>query len=190
MFDPSYAISVAFGTTIVLYVSYWQIAFLLSSRRFTRKFGCKPAQVDRHWDPVLGLDFVSSTVRACRGKYQLEDLHDRFSNVGRTFVSNVLLDRLIFTDEPKNVQAVLATQFDDFDVGELRRQCTVKLLGRGIFNADGDYWQHSRAMIRPNFVRSQVADLSMMERHVQRMMSCFPPEGISFDIQSLFFRLV
>lgn len=77
---------------------------------------------------------------------------------------------MIFTNEPKNVQGILATQFCDFDVGELRRQATIKLLGHAIFNADGAYWEHSRALIRPNFARKQVGDLNLMEHHVMHMI--------------------
>lgn len=190
MLGPVQLTIIALSGTLFCYAVYYKIVFLFSSRKFARQYGCKPARADRHWDRILGLDFVWSTIRASRGKYQLEDLQDRFSRIGHTFTSDVLGDRLVFTDEPKNAQAVLATQFHDFDIGELRRQATVKLLGHGIFNADGAYWQHSRALIRPNFVKKQVADFPMMERHVQHMMSHLPGDGTPVDIQSYFFRMV
>ncbi|KAI4214642.1 MAG: hypothetical protein LQ351_002715 [Letrouitia transgressa] len=189
MLGPVQLTIIALSGTLFCYAVYHKIVFLLSSRKFARQYACKPARADRHWDPILGLDFVWSTIRASRGKYQLEDLQDRFSRISHTFTSDVLGDKLVFTDEPKNAQAVLATQFHDFDIGELRRQATVKLLGHGIFNADGAYWQHSRALIRPNFVKKQVADFPMMERHVQHMMSHLPGDGSPVDIQSFFFRM-
>ena len=175
---------------LVLYALYHRVTYIISSRRFTRQYGCKLPKADRHWDPILGLDFVISTVRSTLGKYQLEDHRKRFSRLAHTFKSNAVGETFIFTEEPKNLQAILATHFNDFDVGELRRQCTVKLLGHGIFNADGAFWQHSRALIRPNFARKQVADLPMLEHHVQRMMSYLPTDGTPVDIQSFFFRMV
>ncbi|MCJ1385152.1 hypothetical protein MMC17_008271 [Xylographa soralifera] len=176
-------------STVLAYIIYHRIRTLIISRKFARLHGCKPPKADRHWDPILGLDFVISTIRASRGKYQLEDLQDRFSRIGNTFSSGLLLKTNIFTDNPKIVQAVLATQFHDFDVGELRRQATVKLLGHGIFNADGPYWEHSRALIRPNFVRRQVADLGMMERHVLNLIDQLPCDGTAVNIQEYFFRM-
>ena len=190
MFAPLYFTLGGLGAALLLYYTYFQITFFIGSRRAARIQGCKPVKADRHWDPFLGLDFVISTIFASRRKYQLEDLQDRFNRISHTFTSDVLGDKLIFTDEPKNAQAVLATQFAEFDIGELRRQATVKLLGHGIFNADGAYWEHSRALIRPNFVRKQVGDLRLMEHHVMAMISHLPGDGTPVNIQDFFFRMV
>lgn len=190
MVAPALFTAVGIGAALVTYVIYHQITYTIAARKFARTHGCKPPTKDRLWDPILGLDFVISTIRASRGKYQLLDLQKRLARLGSTFTLNILGESLIFTDEPKNVQAVLATQFPDYDVGELRRQATVKLLGHGIFNADGPYWEHSRALIRPNFVRKQVGDLRLMEHHVMHMISYLPADGTPVDIQSFFFRMV
>ncbi|KAF6232474.1 hypothetical protein HO173_009354 [Letharia columbiana] len=189
MLTPVYLSAIVLGASLLVYVAYRKTTTLIASRKFARLHGCKPAKADRHWDPIFGLDFVISTIRASRGKYQLEDLYERLTRIAPTFTSNVLGETLIFTDEPKNVQGVLATQFPDFDVGELRRQATVKLLGHGIFNADGPYWEHSRALIRPNFIRKQVADLRLMEHHVMHMISYLPADGTPVNIQDYFFRM-
>ena len=44
------------------------------------------------------------------------------------------------TFEPKNIQALLATQFSDFALGDVRRQAFYPMLGNGIFTADGKAW--------------------------------------------------
>ena len=45
-------------------------------------------------------------------------------------------------------------------------------------------------MLRPNFVRNQVADLATLEKHVQHLVEAIQRnDGASFDIQALFFRL-
>lgn len=45
-------------------------------------------------------------------------------------------------------------------------------------------------MIRPSFTRTQVADLSSLETHVQALISCLPTiDGTTIDIQPLFFNL-
>ena len=178
------------GALLILRLAYNSISLWFRSRKFARLNGCKPLRHDQQTDPIFGIDAVYQTVRASRGKYLLEYLEKRLHRAGDTFASNALGETLIFTHDPQNVQAVLATQFHDFDIGELRRQVTVKLLGHGIFNADGPYWEHSRALIRPNFVRKQVADLGLIEHHVQNVIRQLPCDGETVDIQSFFFRMV
>lgn len=88
---------------------------------------------------------------------------------------------------------MLATKFADFELGGVRAAIMGEYLGDGIFVQDGKKWEHSRAMLRPNFVRDQVSDLDMEERHVQNLMKILSvrEDGwTSFtDIQTLFFRL-
>lgn len=175
---------------LFLYHIYSRIVYHLKARKYARVHGCKPPRADRHWDPILGLDFVIKTIHSSRHRYQLEDLQKRFQRIGTTFSTYVLGETLIFTDDPKNVQAVLATHFDDFDVGKLRKQCTWKLMEGSIFVADGALWAHSRAIIRPNFVRKQVADLELMEQYVQKLIGHLPGDGTPINIQEYFSRMV
>lgn len=97
--------------------------------------------------------------------------------------------------DEKNIQAILATQFKDFDIGPVRRGNFFPLLGNGIFTQDGKAWEHSRAMMRPQFVREQVSDLNLEEQHVQNLMKAITitPGNHGWtgviDLQVLFFRL-
>jgi cytochrome P450 len=58
---------------------------------------------------------------------------------------------------------------------------------------DGKDWEHSRAMMRPQFTRDQVNDLDLEERHVQNLMRTLPTNSEGWtdevDLQVLFFRL-
>jgi cytochrome P450 len=63
------------------------------------------------------------------------------------------------------------------------------LFGHGIFDTDGAAWERSRSLIRPNFVRAQVADLDMFESHVQALIANVPRDGSAVDLQDLFFGL-
>ncbi|KAI9801638.1 MAG: hypothetical protein M1833_002320 [Piccolia ochrophora] len=87
----------------------------------------------------------------------------------------------------------MATQFDDFAMGENRDGSTWPLLGSGIFTQNGRAWEHSRAMLRPHFAREQISDLDMEERHVQNLMNAIPIHDSGWtdmiDVQKLFFRL-
>ncbi len=188
--SPVYLTTVGLSTSLLFYYAYLQISRLIVSRKYSRTHGTKPAEADRHWDPFLGLDLVISTIFAGRGNHQLQNLQDRFNRISHTFTSDVLGDKVVFTDEFKNAQAVLAAQFLTLESSADRpRQATVKLLGHGIFNADGTYWEHSRALIRPNFVK-QVGDLKFMEHHVMTMVNQLPGDGSRVNIQEFFFRMV
>lgn len=88
---------------------------------------------------------------------------------------------------------MLATQFPDYDLGPARRGNMIRTLGDGIFVQDGKAWEHSRALLRPNFVRDQVSDLELEERHVRDLMRVLPVDEKGWtavtNLQTLFFRL-
>ena len=63
------------------------------------------------------------------------------------------------------------------------------MFGNGIFTRDGEAWQHSRDMLRPSFMRSQVADLQLIDRHVAHLIRAIPRDGSTIDLQPLFFQL-
>ena len=110
-----------------------------------------------------------------------------------TFKGDLLGQTIYITSDPKNIQALLATQFPDYDLGPARRGNMGQTLGDGIFVQDGRAWEHSRALLRPNFARDQVSDLELEERHVQNLMKMLPSRTDGWtnetDIQTLFFRL-
>lgn len=85
---------------------------------------------------------------------------------------------------------MLSTSFNDWSLGQRRREVFVPIFGEGIFTRDGAEWQHSRALIRPNFKHQRVYDLNMLETHFQRLFILVSNVGGSpVDLQELFFRL-
>jgi hypothetical protein len=96
---------------------------------------------------------------------------------------------VIETAEPEIVKTILATKFDDFALSDRRIDAMVPSLGHGIFASNGAAWERSRALIRPNFTRSQVADLDTFETHIQHFISAIPRDGSTVDLQPLFFSL-
>lgn len=127
----------------------------------------------------------------------LIDRQDLMSKItGRvcsTYRASIFGQTIFITSDPKNIQAMLATQFNDYDLGSARAGNMGQTLGDGIFVQDGKKWEHSRAMLRPNFARDQVSDLELEERHVQNLMKVLKPQQDGWtaetDIQTLFFRL-
>ncbi|CAN3353177.1 cytochrome P450 52A2 [Diutina catenulata] len=92
------------------------------------------------------------------------------------------------TRDPENVKALLGTQFTDFCLG-WRLASFGPLLGEGIFTLDGQGWKHSRAMLRPQFAREQVAHVKSLEPHIQVLAAHIRNAGgRQLDLQPLFFR--
>ncbi|OJD28967.1 cytochrome p450 [Diplodia corticola] len=187
---------------IAAYVLYVAIAAVTKSRqraRRARELGCKPAPIFSAWD-VLGIQTVRNLLKADREKRLPEYSEERIATVsareGRlvTTMRHVIAgEESFFTIEPRNIQAILATQFKDFELGERRNGNFQPLLGHGIFASDGKAWEHSRALLRPQFGREQISDLKLEEAHVQNMLRALPVNREGWtditDIQVLFFRL-
>lgn len=179
-----------------------------------KRLGCLPA-FTRPCRWPLGLDNLYSLVQADKAQRVPDWLLESYTAVGRrsTWQQSDLGTTNIYTCDPKNIQAILATQFQDFALGETRRLCFFPLLGNGIFTADGKGWydsnppltvpavssidsvrEHSRAMLRPQFSRQQVADLHLEEIHVQNLLRHFEGQQDQswtafIDVVPLFFRL-
>ncbi|KAL8721647.1 MAG: hypothetical protein Q9225_001696 [Loekoesia sp. 1 TL-2023] len=157
------------------------------------RLGCQPPKVLHHRLP-LAFDLIYELFKADRTKVLPEYLRDRFRRAGATTYSYLFLNTTtIFTIDPKNLQAILSTQFHDFSLGSTRRANFLPFLGHGIFTADGEDWERSRSMLRPHFSRNQISDLRLEEVHVQHMIDVLRVQETGWtsrvDLQPLFFRL-
>ncbi|KAL8908903.1 MAG: hypothetical protein Q9171_005246 [Xanthocarpia ochracea] len=160
---------------VVAYIFYTAADSTLRARRFARIHGCRKLRNAPQKDPFFGVDVFLDGQKAMREKGFLQYLSRYFEEYGSTFKWNLMGDALIFTNEPKNLQAILATKFSDFDIGETRQQITKPFWGVGIFNSDGPLWAHSRALIRPNFTRELVSDTRTYDSHVSNLISRVHP---------------
>lgn len=175
--------SVCIGGILLYNVLTW-----VNHQILIKKLGAKP--IKDASDNYFGFKLLFTILKAKNEGTMLEFTKDRFEEVGSTtFGFRVAGTRLITTQDPENIKAVLATQFDDFALGK-RHQHFRPLLGDGIFTLDGEGWKHSRAMLRPQFVREQVGHVKALEPHIQTFAKHIEiTNGKEFDIQSLFFRL-
>ena len=99
---------------------------------------------------VLVIDNIKKVYKARREGRLTEQLQESYDLYGvDTFQARAIGTLAVFTRHPENIKAMIATQFDDFDIGK-RQQVFRPLLGFGIFAAEGQRWKHSRAMLRPS----------------------------------------
>ena len=172
------------------YYAYWQFTTGASRRRLIRDHGCKPVVKVPSWDPIFGLDILSTSIKNIKKHKALEGAQKDFARYKSNTFRVYLLRRHVFiTAEPENVKTILSLNFASYSLGEGRKKAMVPFMGKGILTTDGEEWQHSRNMIRPSFTRSQISDLDMYEDHVQQLIQNIPRDGSTVDLQELFFRL-
>lgn len=164
-------------------------AWQLSKRhsKFADTHGCqKPPAIA---GGILGLAEWWELVKASRQGEGLTHLIARF-DYSYTHTVRFLSQEIIATAEPQNAKTILATSFNDFEIGQRRRTTFAPVLGDGIFTLDGAGWEHSRALLRPQFVRAQIRDLDSLEMHVQRLISRLitttGPTDEAVDLQPMF----
>jgi cytochrome P450 len=185
--------------SIFVFLSFLGLKFvsyhlkLRSNSAKERSLGCRPPRRQSSFLP-FGIDQLIRKLKADRAKRFPIDCIETCNEMGTfTYTYSNFGAKTFFTADPKNIQAILSTNFRDFDLGHIRRRMFYPLLGNGIFTQDGSAWEHSRAMLRPQFLRTQVSDLNLEERHVGKMMEAIVPGENGWteelNLQPLLFRL-
>lgn len=93
------------------------------------------------------------------------------------------------TDEPENVRAIMGGPdgHENWLIAGPRLYGLLPALGsNSIFTTNGGAWFHSRSVIRPSFVRDQIADLEVFGKHVGNLIERIRGlGGETFDFQAL-----
>ncbi|TGO35880.1 hypothetical protein BHYA_0143g00220 [Botrytis hyacinthi] len=55
---------------------------------------------------------------------------------------------------------------------------------------DGPFWEHSRALIRPTFTKSNVANLPAFEVHFQKFLALVPTDGTKVNLKPFLNKLI
>jgi cytochrome P450 len=157
-----------------------------AEERFARQHDCQPL---RPWNAKwpLGLDMLAKVLRYAKQKQILKFFVEALDETGTTFEQNLLGARAIGTIDPRNIEAILSTNFDDYSLG-LRKPTFQPLLGSGIFTQDGPAWAHSRRLIRPQFSSNRSQNFEQVKKCVQAMIDAVPASGV-VDLQPLCFKL-
>ncbi|KAH7316614.1 cytochrome P450 [Stachybotrys elegans] len=153
-----------------------------------RIHNCQPAPSYPHSDPLLGIDWTMTLMRKAQANETLQWFHGLYTEVGNTHWNNNLGTWNLTTNEPENVKAILATQFESWPIASLRLRFGLLALGpHAIFSTNGHEWQEARAMIRPSFVRNQIADFECIEKHMCNFLARLPSDGSKIDLQDLLY---
>ncbi|KAF2088644.1 cytochrome P450 [Saccharata proteae CBS 121410] len=186
--------SLSYTTIAALLISAYIVTALIrqvnDSRRIQRLGG--RAAVRRSYVP-FGLDFIYQSVRAALANTNMEHLQKVFLDWGKsenpyTVEIGVSGLRTVFTADPDNIKAILATQFGDYGKGESFNREWHDFLGDSIFTTDGDKWHTSRQLIRPQFIKDRLSDINVFEKHIQVLFKHLGGQGQTISIDDLFFR--
>jgi cytochrome P450 len=167
---------------------------LINSYRFecrARALGCGHVAVFPHKDPILGLDAFVEALHALKNHTLLDLYSRRFASCGTTHYIIALGRWVLMTNEAENIKTILGTNMDDWPIDGPRLLSTLPVLGPdSIFTSNGEAWHRARAMLKPSFVRDQVADLQCFDRHIANLLAAIPvADGATFDIQALLFDM-
>ena len=129
---------------LVAYTLYSLVSSFVSNRQHARRakeLGCLPPPL-RPYKYPLGIDTTRAVIQADKNHTVPSHFFEIYHDVGEkaTWFQNALGTMMYFTCDPKNIQAVLATQFQDFEIGAQRRVNFFPMLGNGIFTSDGKAW--------------------------------------------------
>ncbi|KAJ6783569.1 hypothetical protein PWT90_06786 [Aphanocladium album] len=179
--------------SVLLVLAYRAFKYLMAWRILGRAYeahGCERPPMYPHKDPIFGLDIHFSNISISRNNKFIPASTQRFKDVGaNTYHTWIQGRQTVHTIEPENVKTMMATKWKDYSV-HARKATLGRLLGRGIFVSTGEDWSHARSLLRPNFAKDQVADLDMLERHLQELLKLLPREPSQVvDLQTYFLRL-
>lgn len=181
------------STVVVVIVVFIFAHYIYTSYERNKRLNRLGARPRRYKNKLpLGIDFVYKGITYARAHKNLEFWRLCFSKFGNpsnpyTLEGNAGGLRIIFTADPDNIKAVLATQFADFGKGEQFNKDWHDFLGDSIFAADGQIWHESRQLLRPQFIKDRVSDLEIFEKHTQILMP-FLEGAKTVDLADLFFR--
>ncbi|KAH9902062.1 hypothetical protein F4778DRAFT_781308 [Xylariomycetidae sp. FL2044] len=125
-----------------------------------RKHGCQlPPELPRRWP--LGIDRIKELWESnAEGRLLafLCSITKDYEPGNNLYQFLLVGPRAFHTLHPKNVEALLSTDFKDYGF-RCRADVFAPLLGTGIFTQEGAAWRHSMELLRKQFSRVQYQNL-------------------------------
>ena len=173
---------------LTLYIIIQYTSKNVARHNIIKQFACKSVPKYPLKDPFFGIDGIRDAFRAVKLKVFLERQQNHYKKYGNTYSTRRSTFSVINTIEPENIKTILSTKFNDYSVGFHRKRAFFPLLGNSILLSDGAQWEHSRALLRPSFTRSQINDIDMLEVHTRNLIQAIPRDGTTVDLGDLFLR--
>ncbi|USP76220.1 uncharacterized protein yc1106_03494 [Curvularia clavata] len=153
---------------------------------FGEKMGCEPLPVMKTKWP-LGIDVLFTASRHVKEQILLQFFMEIIDSTGLTHEQRILGKVQYNTIEPKNIEAVLSTQFENFGFGK-RTENFAPWLGSSIFTQDGAAWKHSRALLRPQLAANREQNFNAIHDTLEDLIHTIKDDTV-MDLQQLFYDL-
>ncbi|KAI1279982.1 cytochrome P450 [Xylaria sp. FL0933] len=162
--------------SLVVVFTLWRIYLTIDESIRLRRLGARAPKIVSRWP--FGLDIVLKQVEATMKYKNLETFVEMMKPSPNYNTEGRLLGRrIIFTADPENIKAILATQFSDYGKGEPFHREWKEFLGDSIFVTDGQSWHSSRQLLRPQFSRERISDLHTFESHLETLFKAIANGG-------------
>lgn len=135
-----------------------------------------------------GIDRLEQIFRADAESRLMELFLFHFRLWGTTLEQVFLGTQAFGTIEPRNLEAILSTKFEDWSLG-LRDQVMDPLFGSGIFTQNGDLWKASRALLRPQFTYAQYENCEVFRDATDALLDNLSTQKSVVDLQPYAFAL-
>jgi cytochrome P450 len=159
--------------------------------REAARLGAQPiTRVSGRWPG--NLDVVLRLLKSFESDYVLQGFADLFDEYGCTTLNTRFFwdDQIISMDE-KVFRFVAHTGFTHFEKGILWHERIDKLLGTGLFNAEGNQWRIGRQIARPFFTKERISDFHIFEQASAKTLNLIANRAAAYapiDIQDLLQR--
>lgn len=190
----------AFGQSGTYAVGLLLIGLVLTLQRYTKKrreyeaetllgeqHDCKPIKARYPCKWPLGLDVLYAQYKANADKRLLAFQQPFLDRLGPNLAVDVLGTVGYTTFDPKNIEAILSSRFEDYHLGT-RRGALFPFIGEGIFTQDGGSWKHSRELLRRPFLKTHYQDLRGFTKPLDDLVTAISSSCTVVDLQPLFFR--
>lgn len=173
------AVAAVLLVTVLYFVQQWQ-----SRNSARQKRGCAALVQHQPAEPFFGLDFIMKIHQDIPSLHRIHQRH------GHSFQLNTLISLpTIYTVAPENIR-VIHTDDDKWGIEPGRLPGMGYFCGRGFLTMDGDVWRHARRALRPSFAKSNLLDLSILSREIDKVVAGLPKDGGTVDLQPLFYVTV
>ncbi|KAI9454183.1 cytochrome P450 monooxygenase CYP63 [Russula earlei] len=165
---------------------------LWSQDREAARLGAHPiTRVRGRWPG--NLDIVLRLLKSFESGYVLQGFADLFAEYGCTTLNTRFFwdDQIISMDE-KLFRFVAHTGFAHFEKGILWHERIDKLLGTGLFNAEGNQWRIGRQIARPFFTKERISDFHIFEQTSSKALNLISNRAAAYqpiDVQDLLQRV-
>ncbi|KAH9908899.1 cytochrome P450 52A11 [Xylariomycetidae sp. FL2044] len=164
---------ISLGIVFVL----WRVYLKVDEITRLRRLGVRGPRIKSRLP--FGLDFIKDQVVATMKHKNYENFVRLMEHAPSwTLEGRVIGRRIVFTADPENIKAILATQFADYGKGKPFHDEWSEFLGDSIFTTDGHKWQTSRHLLRPQFSRERISDLHCFESHLDTLFRAIANGGV------------